>query len=109
VNIDSSTPVTPTNVTSLPGRPQGDTGAETPASTETTPTTGATTTAAGSSVSLSALSTNLLSLGSSSSDDVDLTRVNAIRTSLANGTLQVNPGKIADGMLHSASALLQRS
>ena len=106
MKIESPTPASPTNVMPLQGnsaRAQADTAADTSAASGS----GSPTKTSGANVSLSALSTNLLSLGSSNSDDIDLTRVNAIRTALANGSLQVNPGKIADGMLQSVRDVLK--
>jgi negative regulator of flagellin synthesis FlgM len=39
-------------------------------------------------------------------NDVDMDRVRAIRQALADGTLQINPERIAEGLIQSAKALL---
>ena len=57
-----------------------------------------------STVSLSALSTDLRT---SSSADIDTAKVAAIKASIADGSYKVDPGKIADGILASASELLK--
>lgn len=43
---------------------------------------------------------------SRSENDVNVVKVNEIREALANGTLQINPERIADGILASARELL---
>lgn len=42
------------------------------------------------------------------SGDVDLARVEAIRNAIRSGELQVDAGRIADGLLDSARELIQR-
>jgi negative regulator of flagellin synthesis FlgM len=107
VKIDSSTS---SNVSPLQGaapvNAQSGQAADTSAA-DAVASTGSTS-AAEKDVSLSALSTNLLSLGSASNDDIDLTKVNAIRSALQNGTLQIDPAKIADGVLQSTRELIQK-
>lgn len=107
MKIDSSTT---NNVSPLPGTD----GARTPSSqataaaaSGTSPAAAGTADAAHGGVSLSDLSANLLSLGSSSNDDIDLPHVNAIRTALKDGTLQIDASKIADGVLKTARDLLK--
>ena len=71
-------------------------------------TTGGTTTSASgsnSTVSLSALSTDLRTSGSSS--DIDTAKVASIKAALNDGSYKVDSGKIADGMLSSARELMQ--
>jgi negative regulator of flagellin synthesis FlgM len=61
----------------------------------------------GASVSLSGLSQHLLSQASSGSGDIDTAHVAAIKQAISNGTLQIDSGKIADGVLQTARDLLQ--
>ncbi|WP_062084892.1 flagellar biosynthesis anti-sigma factor FlgM [Caballeronia udeis] len=77
------------------------------ADAQATSTTGGTTTSSGSNstVSLSALSTDLRTSGSSS--DIDTAKVASIKASLNDGSYKVDSGKVADGMLSSARELMQ--
>lgn len=84
------------------------------ADAQPTSTTGGTTSStsstggAGSSnstVSLSALSTDLRTSGSSA--DIDTAKVASIKAALNDGSYKVDSGKIADGMLSSARELIQ--
>ena len=65
----------------------------------------------GSSESLSSISV-ALSAGSQSlhdtEHDVDMEKVQALRESLANGTLKINAERIADGLINSAVELMKR-
>lgn len=70
----------------------------------TTGTPAATTGGSNSTVSLSALSTDLRT---SSSADIDTAKVAAIKASIADGSYKVDSGKVADGILSSASELLK--
>jgi negative regulator of flagellin synthesis FlgM len=79
------------------------------ADAQATSTTGGTTStgATGSSnstVSLSALSTDLRTSGSS---DIDTAKVASIKAALNDGSYKVDSGKIADGMLSSTRELMQ--
>ena len=70
-------------------------------------TTGSTTSSTGgsnSTVSLSALSTDLRTSGSS---DIDTAKVASIKAALNDGSYKIDSGKIADGMLSSARELMQ--
>lgn len=53
-----------------------------------------------------------LSVGSQSltgvDKDIDMAKVQAIRDSLANGTLKINPERIAQGLLDQAAELFNR-
>ncbi|RKT25430.1 FlgM family anti-sigma-28 factor [Paraburkholderia sp. RAU2J] len=72
--------------------------------------TAAATTASGSgdaSVSLSGLSQHLRSLAASGSADIDTAHVESIKQAIKGGTLQIDSGKIADGVLQTARDLLQ--
>jgi negative regulator of flagellin synthesis FlgM len=59
------------------------------------------------SVSLSGLSQQLRSLAASGSADIDTAHVASIKQAIQNGTLQIDSGKIADGVLQTARDLLQ--
>ncbi|SIT42474.1 Anti-sigma-28 factor, FlgM [Paraburkholderia ribeironis] len=59
------------------------------------------------SVSLSGLSQHLRSLAASGSADIDTAHVAAIKQAITDGTLQIDSGKIADGVLQTARDLLQ--
>jgi negative regulator of flagellin synthesis FlgM len=70
-------------------------------------TTGGTTSSTGgsnSTVSLSALSTDLRTSGST---DIDTAKVASIKAALNDGSYKVDSGKIADGMLSSSRELMQ--
>lgn len=56
------------------------------------------------SVALSAGSQSLYDV----EQDVDMEKVQAIRQSLANGTLKINAERIADGLISSAAELIKR-
>ncbi|WP_296663031.1 flagellar biosynthesis anti-sigma factor FlgM [Paraburkholderia sp.] len=57
-------------------------------------------------VSLSAMSSTLRSLAASGSADIDVAHVESIKDAIRNGTLQIDTGKIADGVLETARNLL---
>lgn len=59
------------------------------------------------SVSLSSLSSHLRSLAASGAADIDVSHVESIKNAIRNGTLQIDTGKIADGVLATARSLLQ--
>jgi negative regulator of flagellin synthesis FlgM len=59
------------------------------------------------SVSLSGLSQHLRSLAASGSADIDTAHVESIKQAIKDGTLQMDSGKIADGVLQTARDLLQ--
>ena len=61
------------------------------------------------SVSLSSLSSQLRSLAASGTADVDTAHVESIKDAIRNGTLQIDAGKIADGVLETARNLLKPS
>lgn len=58
-------------------------------------------------VSLSNLSSSLRSLAASGSADIDMNHVQSIKDAIKNGTLQIDTGKIADGILETARGLLK--
>ena len=59
------------------------------------------------SVSLSGLSQHLRSLAASGSADIDTAHVESIKQAIKNGSLTIDSGKIADGVLNTARDLLQ--
>ncbi|MEA3118688.1 MAG: negative regulator of flagellin synthesis FlgM [Paraburkholderia sp.] len=59
-------------------------------------------------VNLSALSSHLRSLAASGSADIDAAQVESIKQAIKDGTLTVDTGKIADGILETARGLLQQ-
>jgi negative regulator of flagellin synthesis FlgM len=69
-----------------------------------TSTTGSSTGSSNSTVSLSALSTDLRTSGTS---DIDTAKVASIKASLNNGSYKVDSGAVANGMLRSAHELMQ--
>jgi negative regulator of flagellin synthesis FlgM len=58
-------------------------------------------------VSLSGLSSDLRQLATSGSADIDTAHVESIKQAIQNGTLTIDPGKIADGVLETTRSLLQ--
>jgi negative regulator of flagellin synthesis FlgM len=82
-----------------------------PASTGSTTSAASTQTASANAggdanVSLSGLSSSLRSLAASGSADIDTAQVESIKNAIRNGTLQIDTGKIADGVLQTARDLL---
>ncbi|RDK01797.1 flagellar biosynthesis anti-sigma factor FlgM [Paraburkholderia lacunae] len=59
------------------------------------------------SVSLSGLSQHLRSLAASGSADIDTAHVESIKQAIKDGSLTMDSGKIADGVLNTARDLLQ--
>lgn len=59
-------------------------------------------------VSLSGLSSQLHGLASSGSADIDTAHVESIKQAIKDGTLKIDTGKIADGVLATARDLLQK-
>jgi len=60
-------------------------------------------------VSLSSLSSQMRTLAASGSADIDTAHVASIKAAISNGTLQIDAGKIADGVLETARSLLKPS
>ena len=75
--------------------------------TASTPAPSASGASGDTSVSLSGLSQHLLSLAASGSADIDTAHVESIKQAIKDGTLQIDSGKIADGVLQTARDLLQ--
>jgi negative regulator of flagellin synthesis FlgM len=82
-------------------------GADTTQSAATSAAPAASSSSGDANVSLSGLSQHLLSQASSGSGDIDTAHVAAIKQAISNGTLQIDSGKIADGVLQTARDLLQ--
>lgn len=61
----------------------------------------------GGNVHLSPASATLLASVSDSSNDIDLDRVADIKSAIANGTLRIDPAKIADGLILTTQELIQ--
>lgn len=82
------------------------------AGSTTSGTVGSTPTASGASadanVNLSGLSSQLQNLASAGSSDIDTSHVESIKAAIKNGTLTIDSGKIADGVLATARDLLQK-
>lgn len=62
---------------------------------------------AGAAVELSSTARHL-ALIAGAENDIDVVRVNEIRTALAEGTLKINPERIADGLIASAQELVAK-
>ena len=62
----------------------------------------------GTPVALSSTARHLSQL-SHSDGDINLVRVNEIRNALEQGTLKINPERIADGLISSAQELVTKS
>ena len=58
-------------------------------------------------VSLSSLSSTLRSLAASGAADIDMAHVQSIKDAISNGTLQIDAGKIADGVIQTARDLMK--
>lgn len=104
VKVDSTST---SNLTSPKGGVQG-TRAGGQAAASAAPAGGNTASAAGdASVSLSGLSSQLRSLAASGEADIDVAHVESIKKAIADGTLTMDTGKIADGILATARELLK--
>ncbi|MBP0595957.1 flagellar biosynthesis anti-sigma factor FlgM [Paraburkholderia sp. LEh10] len=60
-------------------------------------------------VNLSGLSTRLHGLASAGASDIDTAHVESIKQAIKDGTLTIDSGKIADGVLATARELLQQT
>jgi negative regulator of flagellin synthesis FlgM len=102
VKIDSTTNTKLDSLTNSATRAQQD--GQTPAATTAQAATGS---GGDANVSLSGLSSDLRSLAASGSADIDTAHVESIKAAIKNGTLTIDPGKIADGVLETTRSLLQ--
>jgi negative regulator of flagellin synthesis FlgM len=64
---------------------------------------------AGVAVTFSPMARSLEASGQGETPDVDMTKVESVRSAIAQGTYVVNPGVIADKLLGNAQEMLQRS
>jgi negative regulator of flagellin synthesis FlgM len=62
----------------------------------------------GVAVTVSSLARSLASTGQGDTPDVDLSKVDAMKTAIRQGQFQVNPGAIADKLLSNAQEMLSR-
>jgi negative regulator of flagellin synthesis FlgM len=110
VKVDSSTRANlPSPKNGVQGARQGDAGAPTGVvSVAVAYTTGGPGSGGDANVNLSALSSHLRSLAASGAADIDVAQVEAIKQAIKNGTLTVDTGKIANGILETARGLLQQ-
>lgn len=108
MKVDSSSnPNLPTLKDAVSRSQQSD--ASTANTSAQTASTASPTTTSGSgdaSVSLSGLSQHLRSLAASGSADIDTAHVASIKQAIKDGTLKIDSGKIADGVLNTARDLL---
>lgn len=59
-------------------------------------------------VNLSSLSSSLRSLAASGAADIDVAHVQSIKDAISKGTLQIDAGKIADGVIQTARDLVKQ-
>jgi negative regulator of flagellin synthesis FlgM len=109
VKIDSTTNTQPDSLTGSATRAQQESLAPAATTAQGAETTAQAATSSGgdANVSLSGLSSNLRSLAASGSADIDTAHVESIKAAIKNGTLTIDPGKIADGVLETTRGLLQ--
>jgi negative regulator of flagellin synthesis FlgM len=109
VKIDSTTNTQLDSLTSGATRTQQDGSAPAATSAPSASTTAQTAGTSGgdANVSLSGLSSDLRSQTASGSGDIDTAHVASIKAAIQNGTLTIDPGKIADGVLETTRSLLQ--
>ena len=109
MKVDSSTRNDPRTLQDGLARSQGDSTGVSAASTDNAATSGAagSASAAGANVSLSSLSSTMRSLAASGSADIDTAHVQSIKDAIRNGTLQIDTGKIADGVIQTARDLMK--
>lgn len=60
-----------------------------------------------SAVSQSDLAAEMRNLAATGSADIDVAHVESVRQALRDGTLEINPGRIADGVLEEARNLMK--
>jgi negative regulator of flagellin synthesis FlgM len=108
VKVDSTTNSNLSSLKDVSRSQQSDASATTSnaqtASTSSQPTSSG---AGDASVSLSGLSQHLRGLAASGSADIDTAHVESIKQAIKDGSLTIDSGKIADGVLNTARELLQ--
>ncbi|WP_042269008.1 flagellar biosynthesis anti-sigma factor FlgM [Paraburkholderia heleia] len=113
MKVDSSTRNGPRTLQDGLARTQADSTGPGAAGTDTAANSGANAAGAtgaaqgGANVSLSSLSSTLRSLAASGSADIDTAHVQSIKDAIRNGTLQIDSGKIADGVIQTARDLMK--
>jgi negative regulator of flagellin synthesis FlgM len=109
VKVDSTTNSNLPTLKDAVSRPQhGEAAANSNAQSAATASQTSTTSGSGdASVSLSGLSQHLRSLAASGSADIDTAHVESIKQAIKSGSLTIDAGKIADGVLDTARGLLQ--
>ena len=109
MKIDSTTHTTLNSLTGGATRTQQDGSAPAASSAQDTSTSAPATSSSGgdANVSLSGLSSDLRTSAASGSSDIDTAHVESIKAAIKNGTLTIDPGKIADGVLETTRSLLQ--
>ncbi|AIO34199.1 flagellar biosynthesis anti-sigma factor FlgM [Burkholderia cenocepacia] len=106
MKIDSTpnpSPVAPASSGNGAARPQAGAASSTAAQTADAGSTGGDAT-----VNLSGLSGQLRAQSASGDADIDTGLVQSIKDALNNGTLTIDPNRIADGVLNTARELLQQ-
>ena len=106
MKIDSTTNTKPDSLTSGATRTAQDSLAPT-AQGAGTATQAATGSGGDANVNLSGLSSDLRNQAAPGSADIDTAHVESIKAAIRNGTLTIDPGKIADGVLDTTRSLLQ--
>jgi negative regulator of flagellin synthesis FlgM len=108
VKVDSSSnPNLPTLKDAVTRSQPGDAAANTNAQSASTVSPTTTSGSGDASVSLSGLSQHLRSLAASGSADIDTAHVESIKQAIKDGSLKIDSGKIADGVLNTARDLLR--
>lgn len=109
MKIDSTTSTKPDSLKGSATRAQQDSLAPAATAAQGAGSTAQAATSSGgdANVSLSGLSSDLRNLAASGSADIDTAHVESIKAAIKNGTLSIDPGKIADGVLETTRSLLQ--
>lgn len=89
------------------GTRQGDATPATNQGASGAPASGGSHSAGDANVNLSALSSQLRALAASGAADIDVAQVESIKQAIKDGTLRIDTGKIADGVLETARSLLK--
>lgn len=108
MKVDSSNSNLSSPKGGVQGARQGDGAASASAGASKSPAPSAGGAGSDANVSLSGLSSQLRSLAASGAADIDTAQVESIKQAMQNGTLSIDTGKIADGILETARNLLQK-
>jgi negative regulator of flagellin synthesis FlgM len=110
MNIGQSTDNTiPVSTVPLPVPAKTSQGASPPAAASATATATKSAQSAGVAVTVSTLARTLGAAKNDEAADVDMAKVNAVRTAIEQGTYVVNPEVIADKLLANAQEMLNRT